>query len=189
MSTQAPEMPASTPADATTLAAHEEVPVGADTALGLDATAWVALSMVVLIGIMLWKRVPAIIAKALDGQIATIKSSLNEASSLRAEAEALKARMTAQLEAAEAESKAILTAARTEADALIAKAKADSVALIARRRSSADAKIAAAERNAIARVRNVIIDVATGAAGRVIAEQTDPKTQTKLTDEAIAGLQ
>ncbi|MFC3714165.1 F0F1 ATP synthase subunit B [Sphingoaurantiacus capsulatus] len=181
-------LPATTPADAATVTAQEEVPVGADRALGFDATGWVAIAMLVVIIIMLWKRVPAVIGKALDGQIATIRASLDEAASLRAEAEALKAKMAAQLASAEAESKAILAAAKTEADGLVAKAKADATALIARRRTSADAKIGAAERTAIAKVRGVIIDAATGAAATVIAEQSDAKTKKKLTDQAIADL-
>jgi len=61
------------------------------TAFGLDAPQWIALAMVVVFAILLWKRVPRIIAAALDNKIAGIRAQLDEAAQLRAEAEALKA--------------------------------------------------------------------------------------------------
>ena len=73
------------------------------TALGLDATAWVALAMIAVIAIMLWKKVPAAIGKALDKKIAGIREQLDEAAKLRAEAEALKAEYEAKAAAAGAE--------------------------------------------------------------------------------------
>src|SRR5687767_16009003 len=73
------------------------------TAFGLDATQWVALAMVVVLAILIWKKVPAAIASALDKKIATIREQLEEASQLRAEAEALKAEYEAKASAADAE--------------------------------------------------------------------------------------
>src|SRR5688500_13061240 len=52
----------------------------------LDATVIVSLSMLVVIAIMLWKKVPAAIGAALDKKIAGIREQLDEAARLRAEA-------------------------------------------------------------------------------------------------------
>ena len=60
-------------------------------ALGLNATGWVAVGMLIVFGIMLWAKVPKIIGAMLDKQIAEIKKTLDEAANLRKEAEALKA--------------------------------------------------------------------------------------------------
>ena len=57
------------------------------TAFGINAAGWVALSMLVVIGLLLWKNVPGLVARMLDGQIEKIRSQLDEASRLRAEAE------------------------------------------------------------------------------------------------------
>ena len=51
--------------------AHTEVPAGAEhhaepAVLGLDASMWVALSMLVVIALMIWKKVPSAIGKSLD---------------------------------------------------------------------------------------------------------------------------
>ena len=76
-------------ADKVQTTTHTEVAAGADehavpSALGFDATMLVGLAMAVVIALMLWKRVPAAIAKSLDGRIATIRSQLDEAAQLRA---------------------------------------------------------------------------------------------------------
>src|SRR6185369_14778872 len=56
------------------------------TAFGLDAPAWIALAMVAVFAILIWKRVPALIGAALDKKIAGIRDQLDEAAQLRAEA-------------------------------------------------------------------------------------------------------
>ena len=61
------------------------------TAFGLTAPALISLAMIVVIAIMIWKKVPAAIGKALDDKIAVIRDQLAEAEALRKEAEALKA--------------------------------------------------------------------------------------------------
>ena len=59
-------------------------------ALGLGPSAWVGISMLVFIVILLWKKVPGAIAGGLDGKIAAIRQQLDEAKALRVEAEALR---------------------------------------------------------------------------------------------------
>ena len=51
----------------------------------------VALAMLILVLIMLWKRVPGMITGGIDGKIAAIRQQLDEAKALRAEAEQLRA--------------------------------------------------------------------------------------------------
>lgn len=172
----------------TTFAAGHEVPAAEPTALGLDATAWVALSMLVVLGLMLWKKVPAMIGAALDKKIAGIRQQLDEASKLRAEAEALKAEYAARTAGAEAEAAAIRAAAAQEADALLAKARADADALVARRARMAEDKIGAAERAAVAEVRARAADAASRAAAALIAETHDKAADRALVDKAIARL-
>src|SRR6476469_4020904 len=103
------------------------------TAWGLDAPQWIALAMVAVILIIIWKRVPAMIAAALDKKIASIRAQLDEAAQLRAEAEALKAEYQAKAAAADAERATMLERARHEADAIVDQAKVDTQALIERR--------------------------------------------------------
>ncbi|MGD9812336.1 MAG: F0F1 ATP synthase subunit B [Sphingobium sp.] len=166
---------------------------GLDPAIGgaggyLNATTIVSVSMAVFITILIWKKVPELIGKALDGKIATIRSQLDEAAKLRAEAEALKAEYQAKLAGAEKDAAALRTRAEEEATLLVAEAKTSTAALIKRRQKMAEDKIAAAERNAIAEIRAKAVSAATSAAASLIAENHDAAADAKMVDGTIKSL-
>lgn len=157
-------------------------------ALGLNPVAWVALSMAVLIAIMLWKRVPGVIAGGLDNQIDTIRKQLDEAKALRAEADALRAEYAKKIANAEKDAAAMLDHARNEADAIVAKAEADTANVIARREKMAQDKIAAAERAAVDDLRIKAAEAAAAAARALIAQNHGAGQDKGLVDAAISGL-
>ncbi len=167
---------------------HGEAPHADPTALGLNATAWVALAMLIVIGIMLWKKVPAAIGRALDSKIAGIREQLDEAAKLRAEAEALRGEYEAKTAAAGAEAQLMVDRARHEADTIVQQAKADAAALVERRTRMAEDKISAAERAAIAEVRAKAANAAAAAAATLIAQQHDAAADRAMIDQTIAGL-
>ena len=158
------------------------------TALGLDAPAWIALAMVVVLAILLWKRVPAAIGAALDKKIAGIREQLEEAEQLRAEAETLKAEYQAKAAQAEAEAASLVERAHAEAAAIGRQAEADAAALVERRTRMAEDKIAAAERHALEEVRARAALAAAAAAARIISERMDAEADRALVDRTIAGL-
>lgn len=158
------------------------------TAFGMAPGGYVALAMLVVFGIMLWARVPALIAKALDAKIAGIKDQLDTAAKLRDEAAALKAEYEAKNKAADAEIAALKAAAEKQAADTVAKAKQDAADLIARHKSLSEAKIAAAERAAIDELRARAANAATAAAQGLIAEQHDAAADEKLVNQVIGGL-
>jgi F-type H+-transporting ATPase subunit b len=157
-------------------------------AFGLDATGWVALAMIAVIAIMLWKKVPAVIGRGLDSKIATIRKQLDEAAKLRAEAEALKAEYEAKAKSAEADAAAMREHAHEEARQIVAKAEADAADLMTRRAKMAEDKIAAAERSAIAEVRAKAASAAAAAAADLIAQKHDAGADKAIVDRTIAGL-
>lgn len=156
--------------------------------MGFTPPMFVALSMLVVIGLLVWQKVPRMIAATLDGRIATIRDQLEEAGRLRAEAEALLAEATARNAASAGDAAAIVAQAEAEARAMLAKAEADLADLIARRQAMAEDKIAAAERGAIAEVRALAADAAARAAASIIAERHDAGADQALVDRTIAGL-
>jgi F-type H+-transporting ATPase subunit b len=165
-------------------AAHAEPTIGGFA----NAAFVVALATAVVIALLLWKKVPAAIAKALDGKIAAIRSQLAEAEELRREAEALKAEYQAKAAAATGEAAAMLERARHEADSIVAKARVDAEALIERRGRMAEEKIVAEERSTIEQLRATAADAARKAAAQLIAQQMDPGTDKALVDKAIGGI-
>lgn len=169
-------------------AAEHHAPDPRDGILGFDATMWVALAMLVVIGLALWKKVPAMIGGALDKQIAVIREQLDQATSLRAEAEAIKAEYQAKAKAAAKDAEDMKAAAVEEAKNIVAQAKVDATNLIARRAQAAEDKIAAAERAAIADVRAKAAAVSAAAAEKLIAAHHDAKADQSLIDQSIASL-
>ena len=157
-------------------------------AFGLAPGAWVALSMAVFIAILLWKKVPGVIAGGLDNQIAAIRKQLDEAKALRAEAEALRKEYANKIANAEREAAGMLEHARHEAEAIVTKAQADTTDLIARREKMASEKIAAAELAAVQDLRNKAAAAAAAAAGSLIRSGHNAAADKPLVDQAIAGL-
>lgn len=153
-----------------------------------NATVIVSLAMLVLVGIAIWQKVPAMIAGALDSRIAEIRKQLDEATQLRKEAEALRGEYQAKLVALDGEAAEMRIRAENEAAHLIAKAEEDAVALVARRQRMAEDRIGAAERSAIADVRATAARVAVAAAQSVIAETHGAANDRPLIDKAIADL-
>lgn len=157
-------------------------------ALGLDATVWVSIAMLVFLGLLVWKKVPAMITAGLDGKIAAIRAQLVEAETLRKEAEALKAEYETKIAGAEAEAAEMRARAEAEAATLLDKAKADATALIARRKKMAEDRIGAAEAAALAEVRGAAVRAATEAAASLIAAKHDAGADKAQVDKAIKAL-
>ena len=158
------------------------------TAFGVNAGGWIALAMLVVIGVLLWGKAHRTLASSLDEKIALIRNQLAEAEALRKDAEALRSEYEAKAKSIDKERKAMLERAKKEAGEIIAKAEIDAEALIERRGRMAEDKIAAEERAAIDQLRNVAATAATRAAARLIAERNDAATDARLVDQAIGEI-
>ena len=158
------------------------------TSLGLNPGGWVALAVLIVFALLIWKKVPAAVGRALDEKIRVIRDQLSEAEALRKEAEALKAEYEAKAKSVDKDRKALLERAQHEAEEIVAKAKTDAEALIERRSRMAEDKIAAEERAAIDQVRAAAADAATRAAKRLIAERHDAAADEELVNQAIGEI-
>jgi len=186
-----PEAAANTAHAATTAATEDHGGAAAHaepTAFGFDASGWVALAMLAVFAILIWKRVPALIGAALDKKIAGIREQLDEAAQLRAEADALKAEYEAKAAAAGQEAATMIDRAQAEAAGILAKAEADAAALVERRTRMAEDKIAAAERAALDAVRAQAAAAAAAAAESLIRAKVDAAADKPMVDATIAGL-
>lgn len=155
---------------------------------GLDATVWVSIAMAVFLLVLIVKKVPGMIARGLDNQIAAIRTRLDEAKALRAEAESLRDEYARKIANIQQEATAMLAHADEEAKAVLAKAEADARELTARRAKMAEDKIAAAERTAVQAIRAKAADAATKAAATIIAQKHGADADKALVDRTIAGL-
>lgn len=149
---------------------------------------WIAVAFAGLIALLIYKKVPNLITGALDKKSAEIKRQLEEARSLRTEAEALLAQQQSQQKDAVRQVKEIAAQAAEEAEILARETRASLEATIERRSRLAQEKISQAEAQAIKEVREVVINVATEAARELIAEALKGERQKTIVDEAIAKL-
>ncbi len=168
-----------------TLQAHHVEPM----LLGVaPPVAVVSTAMLVLIAIALWKGVPKLITSGLDAKIADIRSQLEQAKTLRAEAEALRQEYADKIAGAEKDAASMLDHARHEAEAIIAKAEADTTEVIARREKMAQDKIGAAERTAIADLRSKAARAAADAAQGLIRSNYSAQADRSLVDRSIGAI-
>jgi F-type H+-transporting ATPase subunit b len=148
---------------------------------------WIALAIATLVYIA-WKPAKAAILVGLDEHAARIAKDLDEAASLRAQAEKLLAEYTAKHQDAMKQADLIVAHAKEEAARLAAKAEADLQASLKRREAMALQRIAQAEAQATAEVRAASVDLAMAATQKLLAQGLDRPRQDSLIDAAVKDL-
>lgn len=153
-----------------------------------SAEFWVAVSFVIFVGILLYYKVPAVIAKALDDRAAGIRRELDEARRLREEAQALLADYEKKHRNAAEEAQSIVDTARREAEAIAAEMRSNLKETLARRTRLAEEKIARAEAQAVNDVRAAAVERAIVAAERLLRDKASGAGGTALIDQGIRDL-
>ncbi|RME66738.1 MAG: ATP F0F1 synthase subunit B [Alphaproteobacteria bacterium] len=149
---------------------------------------WVAVFFFVLMGVFAWLGVFKWLGQTLDKRAARIRGELDEARSLKEEAQAALAQLQRRQREAAREAGEILEHAREEAALMQREMAANVEALIERRTQLAEDRIAQAEVAAAKHVRATAVDVATRAAARAIAAHLPASKHGELTDIAIDEL-
>lgn len=148
----------------------------------------VIIAFVLFLAILLYFKVPAMVAKMLDGRADAIKAELDEAKALREEAQSLLASYERKQKEVQEQADRIVASAKEEANNAAAAAKDDIANSITRRLAAAEEQIEAAQASAIKDIRNQAVTVAIGAAKDVIAAQMDAKGANALVDDAIEAV-
>lgn len=149
---------------------------------------WVAVAFLIFIGILVYMKVPAMLAKMLDERAEAIRKDLDDARRLREEAQDLLADYQRKQREAEAEAQQIIEGARREAEALKADGARSMQEALARRTRLAEEKIARAEAQALAEVRAAAVDAATAAAERIVRAKVEGGFGSRLVDQSIGDL-
>lgn len=149
---------------------------------------WEGLGLLIVIGLILWQRVPAMLGKMLDARAVAIQNELTQAKHLREEAEAVLVRYTERASHAQAEAQTILTQAKQEAERFAKESEAQLKALVERRARQAQDRIARAEAQAMAEIRSMAADAAASAAATIIAKRLDENQARALIDNSIKDL-
>lgn len=150
-----------------------------------DPTFWVAGSFTVFVGAIVVKGGLKKIGEMLDEKGKKIAAQIEEAKSLRDEAEALLTEYQRRQRDGEKEAAEIMARAKEDAGLLVEQAKKEVEDLTRRRTRSAEEKIAQAEIAAVKSVRSAAIDVAIDATRQVLASELKGDAGKKLVDVSI----
>ena len=177
----ASETTASTSAEAGHAEAHPSY-------LGLDSYGWVAVAFLMFVA-LLWKfGAFTMLGSALDARADKVRADLAEAATLKAEAQALKAKAAAEAAHAQTDAQAMLANAEVEAKRIVEQATADAEVAISRRTRLAEDRIGAEARTAEAALRSRAADITVQAARALLAERSASGDLAGLTDASIATL-
>lgn len=154
-----------------------------------NAEFWVGVGLVIFLAIALFAGVPRMVAATLDARAHKVKSELDEARRLRAEAEALLAQIRAEKTQAEAQARAMIAQAEADAKLMAEEARARLEESLARRQAQAERKIALAESQAAAEVKAAAADLAASAAERILADRLKGDRADPMIDRALPQLQ
>ncbi|QFY59219.1 F0F1 ATP synthase subunit B [Rhizobium grahamii] len=153
--------------------------------MALDATFFAMIGLFLFLGLVVYLKVPGMMAKSLDDRADQIRNELAEAKRLREEAQHLLAEYQRKRKEAEAEAAHIVAAAEREAEMLTAEAKKKTEEFVANRTLVSEQKIKQAEADAMKAVRSAAVDLAIAAAESVLAKKADTKVQSTLFSDAV----
>ena len=148
----------------------------------------VVLAFILFIGILFYFKVPSIINGHLDERSVGIQSDLDEARSLREEAQSILAEYERKQKEVQSKADDIVAHAKNEAKAAAVLAKEELKASIKRRLVAAEDQIASAQAAAVKEVKDTAVSVAISAAQDVIASGMKAKEAGDLIDAAISDV-
>lgn len=152
-----------------------------------DPTFWVAIGFLILaILAVFFVRKP--ILGMLDARVDSVRASLDEAASLREEAQQLLAEYQRKQRDAVKETEAMVARAKEEAERISSDGAEALEAALKRREELAIDKIAQAEADAVREVQRISVEVAIDATRVLIADKLDGARADALIDEAISDI-
>ena len=149
----------------------------------------VTISFLIFVGVLVYFKVPGLLAGLLDKRAATIRAELAEARQLREEAQELRASFERKKAEVSEQAARIVAKAKADAETAAVQARADLDASIVRRLRAAEEQIASAEASAVRAVRNQAVSVAIAAASDLIAKNLGAEDAGKLIEESIATVE
>jgi F-type H+-transporting ATPase subunit b len=149
---------------------------------------WVGIAFVVFLLILVYYKVPKLIAKALDDRADAIRKELDEARRVREEAQALLADYQRKHRKVGEEADAIVEQAKREAEAFAHETREGLKDTLERRTRLAEEKIARAETQAVDDVRAAAVEAAIAAAEKILREKAAGAGGSQLIDQGIREL-
>jgi F-type H+-transporting ATPase subunit b len=157
-------------------------------ALLTNPTFWTGAAFVLFFAILFRSRVHKRLASSLDGRSTRIAQELQEARSLREEAEALLRQAKEKTNNADKEVAEILNTAQRDAERHIQDAQVKTEEFLRRRQAAAEARIAQAEAQAQADIRALASQTAIAASETLLRQTLSAQGSDALLSQAVVDL-
>lgn len=148
----------------------------------------VALAFVIFIGVFVRYVLPHVL-RALDARSDAIRAQLEQAETLRKEAEALLAQYQQRYNAILAEAEAMVTATKEDVRLMKERAETELNATIERRRAQAEESIAQMETRARREIMESMVDIASANARQLMVQQLDTMKEDPTVAQVISQIQ
>ena len=148
----------------------------------------VALAFVIFIGVFVRYVLPHVL-RALDARSDAIRAQLEQAETLRKEAEALLAQYQQRYNAILAEAEAMVTATKEDVRLMKERAETELNATIERRRAQAEESIAQMETKARREIMESMVDIASANARQLMVQQLDTMKEDPTVAQVISQIQ
>ncbi|MFN3701319.1 MAG: hypothetical protein ACK4VI_07350 [Alphaproteobacteria bacterium] len=152
-----------------------------------DENIWLVFSFAIFCYI-LWKYGKPAFLRILDGRIETIKTQLQEAESLRIEAQELLAQYQRKQRDAESEAESIIAKAEQGALDIRKNAEKQLNETLQRRESQFKDRLKQMEEQAMQQIREYATNLSIQATTQIIAEKMDNKTQSALIEQSMGAV-
>ena len=145
-----------------------------------DATFWVAISFVLFIILILYKKVPKFVLNQIDIKISELKNKIDEAENLKSSSEKLLSNVQGKLEKSEKDRAEILRKAQKISENEIAITKEKMQRSLENKETAAFNKIKQAKNDAISQIKKEATEIAIETVKKVIIENLDIKKQENI---------
>jgi len=145
-----------------------------------DATFWVAISFLLFVLLLIYKKVPTLVLQQIDNKISELKNKLEESEKLKSTSEKLLSEAQIKIEKSNEESAMILKKAQKISDEEISVAIEKMKISLANKEKSAENKIEQAKNDAIKQVTKLATQVALETVEKIIIENLENKQQEEI---------
>lgn len=145
-----------------------------------DATFWVAISFLLFVLLLIYKKVPTLVLRQIDNKISELKNKLEESEKLKSTSEKLLSEAQIKIEKSNEESAIILKKAQKISDEEISVAIEKMKISLANKEKSAENKIEQAKNDAIKQVTKLATQVALETVEKIIIENLENKQQEEI---------
>jgi len=136
----------------------------------MDATFWVAISFVLFVAFLVYKKIPGVVAKSLDDKIKEITQKIEEAENLKKESNKLLSKYQIQLDESKKECEEILLRATKLNDEESASMEEKIHSMLAVKEKNIKEKITQAKDNALKEVKKISTIIAVESAKKIISQ-------------------